>query len=62
VIQRAIDGQITFAPREDGCGYDFTARTRFDRMFAGCVIPLPKGEKRDDVLNVAFDATDHVRC
>jgi hypothetical protein len=58
VIQRVVDGRLTFVPREDGYGYDFTAKTRFDRVFAGCVIQVPANERRDDDLNVVFDASD----
>jgi site-specific DNA recombinase len=39
VLQRVLDGRITFLP--DGDGYRFSARTRFDRLFAGIVAPRP---------------------
>jgi hypothetical protein len=47
VIQRIIRGRITFTPLADplelGCtGYDFTAETRWDRLFAGVATPKPK--------------------
>jgi len=42
VLQRVLRGRITFTPREDGRGYDFTAATRWDRVFAGIATPRPK--------------------
>ena len=39
VLGRILTGRIVFTPREDG--YDFTAPTRFDRLFAGVVCPRP---------------------
>ncbi len=40
VLQRVLRGRLTFTPRADGdAGYDFTAPTRFDRLFAGIVAP-----------------------
>jgi hypothetical protein len=41
VMQRIVDGRITFTPREDGKGYDFVASTRFDKLFSGIVAPKP---------------------
>jgi hypothetical protein len=41
VIQRIVEGRITFTPREDGKGYDFVASTRFDKLFSGIVAPRP---------------------
>jgi hypothetical protein len=40
VLERILRGRITFTPREDGSGYDFSAPTRFDRLFAGIVVPV----------------------
>ena len=40
VLQRVISGRIVFTPRDDG-GYDFSAETRFDRLFSGVVVPMP---------------------
>ena len=37
VLQRVIRGRITFMPLANG--YEFTAPTRFDGLFAGIVIP-----------------------
>jgi hypothetical protein len=37
VIQRIVRDRITFMPV--GAGYEFEAPTRFDRLFAGLVIP-----------------------
>lgn len=41
VLQRVLCGRITFTPRADGSGYDFTAPTRFDRLFTGIVAERP---------------------
>src|SRR5439155_2389014 len=41
VLQRIIRGRITFTPRKDGTGYDFSAETRFDRLFTGVAQPVP---------------------
>ena len=42
VIQRVVRGRLTFTPRVDGDGYEFTAPTRFDRLFSGIVTPRGK--------------------
>jgi hypothetical protein len=41
VLQRVLRGRLTFTPRPDGRGYDFTAPTRFDRLFSGVAAPRP---------------------
>ena len=41
VLQRVLRGRITFTPTEDGTGYDFSAPTRFDKLFSGFATPLP---------------------
>jgi site-specific DNA recombinase len=41
VLQRILRGRITFTPRADGQGYDFTAPTRFDRLFTGVAVKRP---------------------
>jgi site-specific DNA recombinase len=41
VLQRVLRGRLTFTPREDQQGYDFTGPTRFDRLFSGIVAPRP---------------------
>ena len=41
VLQRIIRGRILFTPRPDGRGYDFSAPTRFDKLFAGVACPVP---------------------
>jgi hypothetical protein len=41
VLQRMLRGRITFTPRDDGHGYDFSADTRFDRLFTDIVVPRP---------------------
>ena len=35
VLQRILRGRLTFTPRADGRGYDFTGPTRFDKLFTG---------------------------
>jgi hypothetical protein len=42
VLQRVLRGRITFTPREDGYGYDFSAPTRFDKLFTGIASPRPR--------------------
>ena len=51
VLQRIIVGRITFTPHvasewEMPGGYDFEARTRFDKLFAGVATPM-SGDGRD---------------
>ena len=41
VLQRVLVGRITFTPREDGYGYDFSAETRFSGLFTGIASPRP---------------------
>ena len=41
VLQRVLRGRITFTPREDQRGYDFSAPTRFDKLFAGTYVDRP---------------------
>ncbi|HVL69274.1 MAG TPA: recombinase family protein [Vicinamibacterales bacterium] len=41
VLQRVLRDRILFAPREDGSGYDFTAPTRFDKLFTGVAVERP---------------------
>ena len=38
-LQKILDSPITFTPREDGSGYDFSCPTRFDTVFSGIVTP-----------------------
>ncbi len=47
VLQRVLRGRIVFTPRVDGHGYDFTAPTRFDRLFAGVACDVPRWMPRD---------------
>jgi site-specific DNA recombinase len=47
VLQRIIRGRITFTPRVNEVsgevdGYDFTAPTRFDKLFTGIAVERPK--------------------
>ncbi len=48
VLQRVIRGRIVFTPMEDG-GYDFSAESRFDKLFAGVVVQWPKGDTGADL-------------
>ena len=48
VINRIIEGRIMFIPRKGGKGYDFRAKTRFDRLFSGVAVPKPKWVKDGD--------------
>ena len=41
VLQRILCGRLTFTPRADGDGYDFTGPTRFDKLFTGIAAPKP---------------------
>ena len=41
VLQRVLRGRLTFTPRADGNGYDFTGPTRFDKLFSGVASPRP---------------------
>jgi site-specific DNA recombinase len=38
VLQRVLQGRLTFTPR--GEGYEFAGPTRFDKLFTGIVLPL----------------------
>jgi recombinase-like zinc beta ribbon protein len=38
VLQRILRGRLTFVPRADGTGYDFSGETRFDKLFTGLVV------------------------
>jgi site-specific DNA recombinase len=42
VLQRVLQGRITFSPWADGRGYDYSAETRFDKLFAGVVLAPTK--------------------
>ncbi len=41
VLQRVLRGRLTFTPRADGQGYDFSGPTRFDKLFTGLVAKRP---------------------
>jgi hypothetical protein len=41
VLQRILRGRMTFVPHPNGRGYDFTAPTRFDKLFTGVVADRP---------------------
>jgi hypothetical protein len=40
VLQKVLVGRVVFTPDEAGTGYTFEAATRFDKLFAGCVVPV----------------------
>ncbi len=48
VLQRVIEGRIVFTPTADGA-YEFTATTRFDKLFTGVVV---KGLTEPDVHGI----------
>jgi site-specific DNA recombinase len=56
VLQRVLRGRLTFTPREDGQGYDFSGPTRFDRLFTGIVVQLPSWVTKGDVRG-----TEHIQ-
>lgn len=39
VLQKILKGRLTFMPRADGLGYDFSGPTRFDKLFTGVSCP-----------------------
>ena len=50
-----LRGRIIFTPREDGRGYDFSAPTRFDRLFTGIIV------KRPDFIRLGdLGGTEHI--
>jgi len=48
VLQRVLRGRITFTPRIDGQGYDFSCSARFDKLFSGVASPIPAWMERCD--------------
>lgn len=56
VLQRVLQGRLTFTPLADGSGYEFSGPTRFDRLFTGLVVKRPAyiedGDRR---------GTEHIR-
>jgi len=52
VLQRVLQGRITFGP--DGDGYRFAAQTLFDRLFAGIVAPRPA------FVPTSAEGTEHI--
>jgi site-specific DNA recombinase len=56
VLQRVVNGRITFTPTADGRGYTFEAATRFDKLFTGIVAPRPGWAPEGDVRG-----TEHIR-
>ncbi len=53
MLQRVLRGRITFTPRDDRNGYDFTCPTRFDKLFSGVVSPRPTFLLKDDLRGTA---------
>ena len=53
VLQRVLQGRITFTP--SGNGYYFEAPTRFDRLFAGVAAPPPEW------IEDGLTGTEHIR-
>ena len=54
VLQRILRGRLTFTPRTNPIsglpdGYDFTADTRFDRLFTGIAVRRPLALDRADL-------------
>ena len=50
VIQRVLKGRLTFIPKLDGDqeGYEFYGPTRFDKLFTGIALPVPRYIKIGD--------------
>jgi site-specific DNA recombinase len=46
VLQRILRGRLTCTPRDDD-GYDFSAPTRFDKLFTGMAVERPAWVKAD---------------
>ena len=55
VLQRILRSRIVFTPRADGDGYDFTAPTRFDKLFTGIVVPRPS------FIPYSKEGAEHIR-
>ncbi len=52
VLQRVLRGRIVFTPRADGAGYDFSAPSRFDKLFTGIVIgPMDRPANRPSFID-----------
>lgn len=41
MLQRVLRSRLTFTPRANGKGYEFSDPTRFDRLFTDVVVPAP---------------------
>jgi len=53
VLQRVLRGRLTFTPRVnplsgESDGYDFSAQTRFEKLFTGIAVERPAGLDRND--------------
>jgi len=46
VLQRILKGRIVFTPTEHG--YEFSAETRFDRLFSGIAVQFPSYIDKND--------------
>jgi hypothetical protein len=58
VLQRVLCGRLTFTPREDGAGYDFSGPSRFDRLFTGIASPRPSFIANDATGTEDIEASD----
>lgn len=56
VLQRILRGRIAFRPLPGAEGYEFRCETRFDRLFAGVAVTLPKFIPQGDQTG-----TEHIR-
>lgn len=53
VLQRVLQGRITFTPQPTG-GYLFEAPTRFDKLFSGIAAPVPA------YIPIGMQGTEHI--
>lgn len=58
VLQRLLQGRLTFTPHPSGTGYNFSGPTRFDKLFAGIAVERPawiQGEAETFPADETFD-------
>jgi hypothetical protein len=53
---------VTFTPLANGEGYDFTADTRFDKLFAGIVVARPDAEAGIRLGLDHITTGGHIQC
>lgn len=58
VLQRVLQGRITFTPRADGLGYDFAAPTRFEKLFSGLACTPPAFVETGTAGTLGIDPAD----